>query len=82
MYVREVNNRSGSVSIQIISKSRGKYKVLKSIGCGRSVQEIATLKEIARLEMSKLEKQPGLFVSKDDCFIESLYRLSPIIRYA
>lgn len=71
MYIREVNNRSGSVSIQIILKSRGKYRVLKSIGCGRSVQEIATLKEIARFEMSKLEKQSGLFVSKDDCFIES-----------
>jgi hypothetical protein len=51
-------------------KSRGKYKVLKSIGCGRSLQEIATLQEIDRFEMSKLEKQPGLFVSKDDSFIE------------
>jgi len=38
MYVREGNNRSGPVSIQIISKSRGKYKVVKSIGYGRSVQ--------------------------------------------
>jgi transposase len=71
MYIREVNNRSGSVSIQVILKSRGKYKVLKSIGYGRSLQEIAALKEIARLEMSKLEKQLGLFVSKDDCFIKS-----------
>jgi len=43
---------------------------LKKIGCGRSLQEIAALKERARLELSKYEK-PDLIVSKDDCFIES-----------
>jgi transposase len=70
MFIREVNNRSGTVSIQIISKNRGKYKVVKSIGCGRTLQEIVALKESARLELSRIEKQPSLFVSKDECFIE------------
>lgn len=69
MYIREVNNRSGTVSIQIISKSRGKYKVVKSIGSGRTSEEITLLKEHARLVLSRLEKQQSLFVSKDDCFI-------------
>ncbi len=71
MYIREVNNRSGTVSIQIISKSRGKYKVVKSIGSGRTSEEITLLKEHARLVLSRLEKQQSLFVSKDDCFIGS-----------
>jgi len=71
MYIREVNNRSGTVSIQIISKSRGKYKVVKSIGSGRTAEEITLLKEHARLVLARLEKQQSLFVSKDDCFIGS-----------
>jgi transposase len=33
MFVRKKANRSGSFSIQIITKVSGKYKVLKSIGC-------------------------------------------------
>ncbi|HZK93051.1 MAG TPA: IS1634 family transposase [Prolixibacteraceae bacterium] len=70
MYIREVNNRSGTVSIQIISKSRGQYKVVKSIDCGRTLQEIVALKESAQLELSRIEKQLSLFVSKGECFIE------------
>lgn len=71
MFIREVNNRSGSVSIQIISKIRGKYKVVKSIGSGRTLKEIVALKENARLELARIEKQPSLFVSKDESLIES-----------
>lgn len=35
MFIRELKNRSGSVSIQIISKARGRYKVVKTIGCAQ-----------------------------------------------
>jgi len=71
MYIREVKNRSGTISIQIISKHKGKYKVVKSIGYGRSRQEIDVLHEKARLEISYIERQPSLFVSKEDSFIKS-----------
>jgi transposase len=70
MFIRELRNRSGSVSVQIISKHRGKYHVIKSIGSGTSPEEIATLKEIARFHLLKLEGQPSLFASKDDSYIE------------
>jgi transposase len=70
MFVRELRNRSGSVSIQIILKKRGKYHVIKSIGSGTTPEEIATLKEIARFQLLKLEGQPSLFASKDDSYIE------------
>ena len=36
-------NKSDSISIQIISKSRGKYKVVKNIGYDKSEQEIQEL---------------------------------------
>ncbi|MFW6364763.1 MAG: hypothetical protein ACOCZ4_02025 [Bacteroidota bacterium] len=40
MFVRTKKNKSGSTSIQIISKARGKYKVVKTIGCATTRQEI------------------------------------------
>ncbi|MEK7718454.1 MAG: hypothetical protein AAB347_02405 [Bacteroidota bacterium] len=32
MFIRQKNNKSGTVSIQIIDKSRGRYKTVKTIG--------------------------------------------------
>jgi len=32
MFIRKLKNRSGSISVQIISKASGKYKVIKTIG--------------------------------------------------
>ena len=43
MYVRKKKNPSGVVSIQIIDKSRSKYKVLKTVGSSSDVQEIELL---------------------------------------
>jgi hypothetical protein len=41
--LRKKKNVSGSISIQVISKAKGKYKVLKSIGAGNTNQEIEKL---------------------------------------
>lgn len=43
MFVRKKNNISGVVSIQIIDKSSGKYKVLKTIGSSADENEITRL---------------------------------------
>jgi hypothetical protein len=40
MFVRENKNRSGSVSVQVIIKVKGRNKVLKTIGCGTQRHEI------------------------------------------
>jgi len=40
MFLRKLKNRSGSISIQIISKVHGKYKVIKTIGTGTTDQSI------------------------------------------
>lgn len=70
MFIREVKNRSGSVSIQIISKARGDYKVIKTIGSATTLQEIAELKIRARQEKIRLEGQLLLFTSERDGIIE------------
>ncbi len=70
MFIRELKNRSGTTSIQIISKYGGKYKVLKSFGSGRTPEEIARLKLKARDEISKLKAQASLFISEQDQLVD------------
>jgi len=43
MFVRKKKNPSGVVSIQIIDKSQGKYKVLRTVGSSSDVKEIENL---------------------------------------
>lgn len=72
MYVREKENRSGSISIQIISKATGKYKVLKTLGSATTQQKILELKTLAIQEMELMQGQLSLFTSDDDNIIENL----------
>jgi transposase len=71
MFIRAVKNRSGTVSIQIISKARGVYRVLKTIGCGTTRHEIDHLKLAARQEIDLLEARSSLFVFENDQLIEA-----------
>lgn len=43
MFLRQKKNKSGIISVQVIDKSSGKYKVLKTIGSSAIPSEIATL---------------------------------------
>jgi transposase len=43
MYVRKKKNKSGIISIQIIDKSSGKYKVIKTIGSSGNSLEVESL---------------------------------------
>ncbi len=71
VFIRKNKNRSGSYSIQIVFKQRGTYKVLKTLGSGRSAQEIEFLYQRARQEIHMLEGLGSLFVDEDDTKIES-----------
>lgn len=75
MYIREKKNRSGSVSIQIISKYNGRYKVEKTIGCGTERHEIDRLKLQAQQEMEKMQSQLSLFASTNDALVEQAFSL-------
>ena len=72
MFLRKVKNRSGSISIQIISKDSGKYKVIKSIGSGSNDQEIEKLWYLGKQEMERLSAQSKLFVSEQDTIVEQV----------
>lgn len=73
MFTRKKRNRSGSVSVQIISKSTGKYKVLKTIGCAHTEQEIEKLVYLSKQEIARLSNQLELFVSEKDVIIEQAF---------
>ena len=74
MFIRKTKNRSGSVSIKIISKTNGGYKVLKTVGCATHCHEIEHLKIVARQEIERLQAQPKLFKSETDDMIENVLK--------
>lgn len=71
MFLRRNKNRSGSVSIQIVNKSGGRYKVIKTIGSSVDPQELERLWRDGQHEMKRLQGQFGLFVSEQDATISS-----------
>jgi len=73
MFFRKLKNRSGSVSVQIISKSSGKYKVLKTIGCSSDDQEIQKLVYLAKQEIERISQQPELFISDSDTIVDQVF---------
>jgi transposase len=48
VFIREKQNKSGSISVQILQKSGHNNKLLKTIGCSSDPQEIVRFKEEAR----------------------------------
>jgi transposase len=73
MFLRKKKNKSGSISIQIISKSSGKYKVVETIGCGQTEQEVEKLTYLASQEMERLTYQQKLFVSRQDTVVDQVF---------
>ena len=73
MFVREVKNRSGSISIQIISKANSRYKVVKTLGSATMLREIEKLKQRARQEIKEMSNQLELFESNNDRLIDQVF---------
>jgi hypothetical protein len=73
MFVRKKPNHSGSLFIQVIQKVRGKYKVIKTVGCATTQREIETLYNLARQEIEKLSSQPKLFHSEHDNVVDQVF---------
>ena len=59
MFIRKKKNSSGSISVQIISKKSGKYRVVETIGCSKSDYELKQLLQKANQRL--LELEPNLF---------------------
>jgi hypothetical protein len=71
MFIRKKENKSGSVSVQIVSKSSGKSKVIRTIGSSFSLTEIEKLCNQAKNEIINLENKLGLFINEKDKELES-----------
>lgn len=77
MFIREKKNKSGSVSIQVVSKENGTYKVAKTIGCATERPEIDALKRQAQEAMDELKHQSSLLASNEhQQLIDSIAMLS------
>jgi transposase len=73
MFIREKKNSSGTVSVQIISKSSGKYKVVKTVGSSSNEQEILKLVYLGKQEIERISCQPKLFVSENDTVVDQVF---------
>ena len=73
MFVRKKPNASGSLSIQVVQKIRGKYKLVKTIGCAITQRDIENLVNLAKQEIEKLSLQPKLFESETDTTVEKVF---------
>jgi transposase len=73
MFPRPKKNKSGSVSIQIISKSRGKYKVVKTVGCATTQHDIENLTLLAKQQIEELSQQSTLFPSQNDEIVDRVF---------
>lgn len=71
MFIRKKKNKSGTLSIQIISKTRGKYKVIKTVGCAKTKREEELMVLLANTELERLEGNQPLFVEHDDLVVDN-----------
>ena len=71
MFVRQKKNKSGSISVQIISKSNGRSHIVKSFGSSNDPDVVFGLVLKARQEIRRLEAAPSLFVFEKDALLTS-----------
>jgi len=76
MFIRPKKNKSGTTSIQIIDKSSGKYKVVKTIGSSNEPQKLQELNEKANLAIIELTGQPKLNfdIDKEKALVDLFYK--------
>jgi len=75
MFVRKKKNKSGVISIQIIDKSSGQYKLLKTIGSSADPVIVEQLYQQAFLEIPKLtgQQQINFDVVKEEAFENTVF---------
>jgi len=71
MFVRRKANKTGSVSVQVVDKSKGRYRVIKSLGTGSTEAEVIRLEEKARQHVRELTgTNRSLFENEDEIKLE------------
>lgn len=71
MFLRRKKNKSGSVSVQIIDKSRGKYRVIETIGSAKNPREVDYLWRKGQRRIEELSGQLALDIltTKDQAIL-------------
>ncbi|NMC61612.1 MAG: IS1634 family transposase [SAR324 cluster bacterium] len=78
MFIRKNRNRSGSTSVQIVSKEGGRYKVVRSVGSSKDPNEIEKFIIQAKRILGHPEGQLSLFPTRTpielavDSFLENI----------
>lgn len=72
MFIRRKQNKSGSQSVQVISKSDRQYKVIKTIGCSGSETDLIKLEYKANQYIEEISQQSRIFESEIDTAIVKL----------
>lgn len=71
MFVRRKANKTGSISVQVVDKSKGRYRVIKSLGTGSTEAEVVRLEEKARQYVRELTgTNRSLFENEDEIKLE------------
>lgn len=65
MFIRKKRNKSGSVSVQVIDKTKG-YRVVKAVGSSKIPEEIERLVAIGTAFINSQEKQYSLFPKEQE----------------
>ena len=71
MFIRKKKNKSGSVSIQILTKIDRRNKLVKTVGCAKTKREEELLVILAKSELERILGSQPLFVEHDDLVVES-----------
>jgi len=75
MFVRKKHNKSGSTSIQIVDKSSGKYRVVKSLGSSKDPAQVEYLWRKAHYLIPELIGQVSLnFLTEEDKTVRNFLR--------
>jgi len=75
MFIRQKKNKSGKVSIQVIDKAAGRYKVRKTIGCSSDPHHINNLIKEGEVFIKRHLGQLSLdfLLGDDDRYFQSIY---------
>ena len=76
VFIRKKKNKSGKISIQIIDKSGGKYKVVKTLGCSSEKHKLTQLIKEAQIEIERIRGQIDInfHAIQEKDLIETFYR--------
>jgi len=71
MFIRKKKNKSGSISVQIITKIGRKNKLHITVGCAKTKREEELLMLLAKTEIERLQGTQSLFIEYDDLVVEN-----------